>query len=60
MGEKVKFIVSLTVVTTVATVIGSLFIAVYLPVIKRRFRWRLKKLRTTKGENHEKQKRPKN
>ena len=34
MGEKVKFIVSLTVVTTVATVIGSLFIAVYLPVIK--------------------------
>ena len=36
MGEKVKFIVSLTVVTTVATVIGSLFIAVYLPVIKRR------------------------
>ena len=34
MGEKVKFTVSLFVVTAVAVIIGGLFIAVYLPVIK--------------------------
>ncbi len=34
MGDKVKFIVSLFVITTVAVMIGGLFIAIYLPVVK--------------------------